>query len=293
MFRANCVRHQDKDSRRLCCMVALQMRNQSVGNIIATHALTKEAVFNSAWDKGDLSDIPRQLPQRTGEDCAICSSFWFLAVLWHTYTLLMPLLLSLVFPCVEWKATAFIAGPVTILWKYFHFPFSPWCICLCPAKQTNRRAASSDSEGCRMPQAAFPEGASMKVSLARHADGLRHALPASQKIWNLNEGNAGLPPAPASLRDVDGVSQWWAALAASSLQSLGRSPSHREKLKPSSYSSPECWGGQRRMTFSSGLRSNSLVGLSCFEIEASPSPGAPSLPSFEWTCKRLKSSTAW
>lgn len=139
----------------------------------------------------------------------------------------------------------------------------------------------------------FPEEASVKVSLAGHADSLRHALPASQKIRNLNEGNSGLPPAPASLRDVDGVSQWWAALAASYLQSLGRSPSHREKLKPSSYSSTECWGGQGRMTFSSGLRSNSLVGLVCFEEEASPSPGVPSLPSFALTCERLKSSTAW
>jgi len=46
----------------------------------------------------------------------------------------------------------------------------------------------------------FPEEASVMVSLAQHADILRHALPASQKIWHLDEGDAGLPVAPASLR---------------------------------------------------------------------------------------------
>lgn len=53
----------------------------------------------------------------------------------------------------------------------------------------------------------FPEEARAKVSLARDADGLRQSVPASQKIWNINEGNTGLPPAPASLDDINGVSQ--------------------------------------------------------------------------------------
>lgn len=53
----------------------------------------------------------------------------------------------------------------------------------------------------------FPEEVRAKVSLARDADGLRQSLPALQKIWNINEGNTGLPPAPVSLNDVDGVSQ--------------------------------------------------------------------------------------
>lgn len=274
-------------------MVALQTRNQNIGNIIIAHALTKEAFFNSAWDKGDLSAIPRQLPQRTGADCATCSCFWLLVVLWHAYTLLMPLLLSLIFPCVVWKVMAFTAVPVAILWMYFHFPFSHMMHLSMSSETNKQKSRQLWLRGVLDATGSFPEEASVRVSLARHAGGLRHALPASQKIWNLNEGNAGLPPAPASLRDVDGVSQWWAAVAASSLQSLGRSPSHREKLKPSSYSSPECWGRQGRMPFSSGLRSNSLVGLSCFEEEAFPSPGVPSLPSFSLTCKRLKSSTAW
>lgn len=255
--------------------------------------MTIEAFFNSAWDKGDLSDIPRQEPQRTGEDSATCSSFWLLVVLWRTHTLLMQLLLSLIFPRVVWKATAFTTAPVTILWTYFHFSLFH-VMHLSTSSETNKQKSCQPwLRGVLDATGSLPEEASVKVSLAWHADSLRHALPASQKIRNLNEGNLGVPPAPASLRDVDGVSQWWAALAASSLQSLGRSPSHREKLKPSSYSSTECWGGQGRMTFSSGLRSNSLVGLVCFEEEASPSPGVPSLPSFALTCKRLKSSTAW
>lgn len=205
----------------------------------------------------------------------------------------MPLLLSLVFPCVVWKATAFTTVPVTILWTYLHFPFSH-VMHLSMSSETNKQKSYQLwLRGVLDATGSFPEEASVKVSVAWHTDGLRHALPTSQKIWNLNEGNAGLPLAPASLRDVDGVSQWWAAVAASSLQSLGRSPSHREKLKPLNYSLPECWGRQGRMTFRSGLRSNSLVGLSCFEEEASPFPGVPCLPSFALTCKRLKSSTAW
>lgn len=50
----------------------------------------------------------------------------------------------------------------------------------------------------------FPREAKVNVSLPQHAGGLRHSLAASQKFWNINEGNAGLPPAPASLREVDG-----------------------------------------------------------------------------------------
>lgn len=205
----------------------------------------------------------------------------------------MLLLFGLIFLCAVWKATAFTAVSVTILRTNFHFPFSP-VMHLSMSSETNDQKSRQlwlrrvlDATG------SFPEEMYVKVSPARHADGLRHALPASQKIWNLNEGNAGLPSAPASPRDVDGVSQWWVALAASSPQSLARSPSQKEKLKPWSCTSPECQGGQGRMTFSSGLRSNSLAGLSCFEEEAYPSPGVPSLPNFTLTWKRSNSYTAW
>lgn len=105
-------------------MVALQTRSQGTGNIAVTQDLTKEALLNSAWDKGELLDLPRQLPQTAGESCATCSSSWLLMLLWHTYTLLMLLFLSFIFPCAVWKATPFCTVPVTVLWTYFHFSFS-------------------------------------------------------------------------------------------------------------------------------------------------------------------------
>lgn len=196
------------------------MRNRGIGNIVVTHALTKKGLFNSAWDKGDLSNIPRQLPQGAGKDCETCSCFWLLmVVLWHTNTLLMLLLLSLVFPSVVRKATAFTAAPVTIFWMYFHFTFSAAAAFVsvqCNKQPAEPPALTQRGAGCHKQ---LPKGRDHKVSLARHAGGLRHALPTSQKIQILNEGSAGLPPAPAPLGDVDGVSQGWAAAAASSLQS--------------------------------------------------------------------------
>lgn len=95
------------------------------------------------------------------------------------------------------------------------------------AKSSETTSSDSEMMGAT---SIFPEEARAKASLARDADGLRQSLPASQKIWNINEGNTGLPPVPASLNGIDGVSQCWAAVAASSLQSSGRSRVTRRSL---------------------------------------------------------------
>lgn len=106
----------------------------------------------------------------------------------------------------------------------YHFPISPVM-----HLSTSSETTSSDSE-MMGATSIFPEEARAKASLAQDADGLRQSLPASQKIWNINEGNTGLPPVPASLNGIDGVSQCWAAVAASSLQSSGRSRVTRRSL---------------------------------------------------------------
>lgn len=182
-------------------MAALQTRNQGNGNIVVTHELTT-ALFNYSWDKGELLDLLRQLPQKTGESCATCSSSWFLMLILHTYTLLMLLFLSFTFPCAVRKAAPFSAVPVTVLWTYFHFPFPH--ICLCPAGQIKRGAASCDSEVWGMPQTASHR--KQRWAFLLHAvqavSGIPHQPHRNSGI--LNERNAGLPPAPASLR----VDEW-------------------------------------------------------------------------------------
>lgn len=168
-------------------MAALQMRNQSAGNIIGTRAGTKKksiVFLNSAWDKGDLSDIPRQLPQRTGEARPTRSCFWLPVVLRHTRTLPVLLLISLNFFCVVWK----LQHSALCQWPSFEGVFishlSTCSICLCPVKQTHRRAAGSDSEGCWMPQAA-----SQRKWVWRF---LQHRMQAVWRMLCQLDGNSGI-----------------------------------------------------------------------------------------------------
>lgn len=87
----------------------------------------------------------------------------------------------------------------------FHlFPHAAFVSVQCNKQPAEPPALTQRGAGCHKQ---LPKGRDHKVSLARHAGGLRHALPTSQKIQILNEGSAGLPPAPAPLGDVDGVSQ--------------------------------------------------------------------------------------
>lgn len=221
-------------------MVALQTRNQGTGNIVVTHELTT-ALFNSSWDKGELLDLPRQLLERAGESCATCSSSWLLMLILHTYTLLMLLFLSFVFPCAVWKATPFSIVPVTVFEHIFISHFPPWSICLCPAEQIKRRAASCDSKGWGMPQAASHRRQRWTFLLhtVQAVSGIPRQFHRNFGIL-MKEMQVSLLPLLLSEMSInESVMSCCCVIPVIT----GENPkSHREKVKPWSYSSPECWG---------------------------------------------------